>query len=159
KVALVTGGAGGIGRAIIDTLAAAGACVVAFDLDEAGAAEAVAGYGDRGLAIAGDVTRQAAVPAALDAAVQHVGRGDPVNPDAVLQGSKIWGSSWREERAGAYNLEPDELDEHYRKRTTLGVSILPEDIAEAVLHFASERRSGKSTGNMLNVDGGVPAAY
>ena len=34
KVALVTGGAGGIGRAIIDTLAAAGACVVAFDLDE-----------------------------------------------------------------------------------------------------------------------------
>ena len=36
---------------------------------------------------------------------------------------------------------------------------LVEDIAQAVLHFASERRSGKSTGNMLNVDGGVPAAY
>ena len=32
-------------------------------------------------------------------------------------------------------------------------------VAEAVLHFASERRSGKSTGNILNVDGGVPAAY
>jgi NAD(P)-dependent dehydrogenase (short-subunit alcohol dehydrogenase family) len=86
-------------------------------------------------------------------------RVNTVNPDAVLQGSKIWGSSWREERAGAYNLEPDELDEHYRKRTTLGVNILPEDIAQAVLHFASEQRSGKSTGNMLNVDGGVPAAY
>ena len=42
---------------------------------------------------------------------------------------------------------------------TLKVSILPDDIAEAVLHFASERRSGKSTGNILNVDGGVPAAY
>jgi len=28
-----------------------------------------------------------------------------------------------------------------------------------VLHFASAARSGKSTGNMLNVDGGVPAAY
>jgi NAD(P)-dependent dehydrogenase (short-subunit alcohol dehydrogenase family) len=39
------------------------------------------------------------------------------------------------------------------------VNIFPEDIAQAVLHFASERRSGKSTGNMLNVDGGVPAAY
>ena len=38
-------------------------------------------------------------------------------------------------------------------------NILPEDIAEAVLHFASPRRSGKSTGNVLNVDGGVPAAY
>ena len=41
----------------------------------------------------------------------------------------------------------------------LGVNILPEDIAEAVLHFASAARSGKSTGNLLNVDGGVAAAY
>ena len=84
-------------------------------------------------------------------------RVNTVNPDAVLQGSKIWGSSWREERAAAYNLDPEELDEHYRQRNTLKVSIYPGDIAEAVLHFASERRSGKSTGNMLNVDGGVPA--
>ena len=30
---------------------------------------------------------------------------------------------------------------------------------QAVVHFASPARSGKSTGNMLNVDGGVPAAY
>ena len=52
-------------------------------------------------------------------------RVNTVNPDAVLQGSKIWGSSWREERAAAYNLEPDELDEHYRQRNTLKVSILP----------------------------------
>ncbi len=29
----------------------------------------------------------------------------------------------------------------------------------AVLHFSSEARSGKSTGNILNVDGGVSAAY
>ncbi len=86
-------------------------------------------------------------------------RVNTVNPDAVLQGSRIWGSSWREERAASYGIEPDELEEHYRKRTTLGVNILPEDIAEAVLHFASPRRSGKSTGNVLNVDGGVPAAY
>ena len=86
-------------------------------------------------------------------------RVNTVNPDAVLQGSKIWGSSWREERAAAYNLDPEQLDEHYRQRNTLKVSIYPGDIAEAVLHFASERRSGKSTGNILNVDGGVPAAY
>ena len=37
--------------------------------------------------------------------------------------------------------------------------VLPEDIAQAVMHFASATGSGKSTGNMLNVDGGVPAAY
>ena len=86
-------------------------------------------------------------------------RVNTVNPDAVLQGSRIWGSGWREERAAAYGIEPDELEEHYRKRTTLGVNILPDDIAEAVLHFASERRSAKSTGNVLNVDGGVAAAY
>ena len=41
----------------------------------------------------------------------------------------------------------------------LGVNIFPQDIAEAVLHFASTRRSGKSTGNILNVDGGVAAAF
>jgi NAD(P)-dependent dehydrogenase (short-subunit alcohol dehydrogenase family) len=34
-----------------------------------------------------------------------------------------------------------------------------EDVARAVMHFASDARSGKSTGNLLNVDGGVPAAY
>jgi NAD(P)-dependent dehydrogenase (short-subunit alcohol dehydrogenase family) len=82
-------------------------------------------------------------------------RVNTVNPDAVLQGSRIWGSSWREERAAAYGIAPDELEEHYRKRTTLRVNIYP----QAVLHFASPIRSGKSTGNLLNVDGGVPAAY
>jgi len=40
-----------------------------------------------------------------------------------------------------------------------GVNILPEDIAEAVAFFASPARSSKSTGNILNVDGGVAAAY
>jgi NAD(P)-dependent dehydrogenase (short-subunit alcohol dehydrogenase family) len=82
-----------------------------------------------------------------------------VNPDAVLSGSKIWDGSWREERAAAYGIEPDQLEEHYRQRNTLKVHVLPEDIAVAVLHFASDARSGKSTGNILNVDGGVPAAY
>jgi NAD(P)-dependent dehydrogenase (short-subunit alcohol dehydrogenase family) len=66
---------------------------------------------------------------------------------------------WRRERADAYGIEPDELEEHYRQRNTLKVNVLPEDIAEAVLHFASPARSGKSTGNVLNVDGGVAAAY
>lgn len=86
-------------------------------------------------------------------------RVNTVNPDAVLQGSKIWDSSWREERAESYGIEPDELEEHYRQRTTLKVNIYPEDIAAAVLHFASDERSAKSTGNILNVDGGVKEAY
>ncbi|GHO48273.1 bifunctional aldolase/short-chain dehydrogenase [Ktedonospora formicarum] len=86
-------------------------------------------------------------------------RVNTVNPDAVLSGSRIWSSSWREERAATYGIKPDELEELYRKRTTLGVNILPEDIAEAVAFFASPTRSSKSTGNILNVDGGVAAAY
>ncbi len=86
-------------------------------------------------------------------------RVNTVNPDAVLQGSRIWDSSWREERARTYGIGTDELEDFYRERSGLGVNVLPEDIAAAVLHFASDARSGKSTGNILNVDGGVTAAY
>ena len=86
-------------------------------------------------------------------------RVNTVNPDAVLAGSRIWDSRWREERAATYGVAPDQLEEVYRKRTTLGVNILPEDIAEAVAFFAAPTRSVKSTGNILNVDGGVAAAY
>ncbi|MEJ7816124.1 MAG: bifunctional aldolase/short-chain dehydrogenase, partial [Rubrobacter sp.] len=79
-------------------------------------------------------------------------RVNTVNPDAVLSGSRIWSSGWREERARAYGIEPEELEEHYRQRNVLKVNVLPENIAEAVLHFASEARSSRSTGNILNVD-------
>jgi rhamnulose-1-phosphate aldolase/alcohol dehydrogenase len=86
-------------------------------------------------------------------------RVNTVNPDAVLAGSRIWEGSWRQERAATYGVEPDQLEEVYRKRTTLGVNILPQDIAEAIAFFASPTRAIKSTGNILNVDGGVAAAY
>ncbi|MBP2240266.1 rhamnulose-1-phosphate aldolase/alcohol dehydrogenase [Cytobacillus eiseniae] len=85
-------------------------------------------------------------------------RVNSVLPDAVLQGSAIWGSSWREERAAAYGIHPDQLEEHYRKRTTLQVNIYPSDIAEAIAYFASSK-ADKTTGCMLTVDGGVPAAF
>ncbi|WML46791.1 bifunctional aldolase/short-chain dehydrogenase [Neobacillus sp. PS3-34] len=85
-------------------------------------------------------------------------RVNSVLPDAVLQGSAIWGSSWREERAAAYGIHPDQLEEHYRKRTALLVNIYPKDIAEAIAFLASSK-SDKTTGCMLTVDGGVPAAF
>lgn len=85
-------------------------------------------------------------------------RANSVLPDAVLQGSAIWDSKWREERAAAYGIEPDLLEDHYRKRTALSVNIYPADIAEAIAYFASEK-TAKTTGCMLTVDGGVPAAF
>jgi len=86
-------------------------------------------------------------------------RVNTVNPDAVLEGSRIWDSAWREERARAYGIPEGDLEEHYRARTTLKVNVLPADIAEAVLYFASPTRAAKSTGNILNVDGGVALSY
>lgn len=85
-------------------------------------------------------------------------RVNSVLPDAVLQGSSIWQGRWREERAAAYGIKPEELEEFYRKRTTLKLSVYPEDLAEAILFFASDR-SAKTTGGALTVDAGVPAAY
>ncbi len=76
----------------------------------------------------------------------------------MLQGSKIWKGEWRKERADAYGLAEDELDEHYRQRSLLKRSVRPEDIAEAVYFFCSER-SSRSTGNILNVDAGVAASF
>jgi rhamnulose-1-phosphate aldolase/alcohol dehydrogenase len=85
-------------------------------------------------------------------------RVNTILPDAILQGSAIWNSNWRNERAAAYGIEPDQLEEHYRKRTTLLVNIYPRDIAEGVAFFASSK-SDKTTGCMLTIDGGVPAAF
>lgn len=85
-------------------------------------------------------------------------RVNTVLPDAVIQGSAIWNSSWREERAASYGIEPDQLEEHYRKRTTLGVNVGPDDIADAIAFLASSKAS-RTTGCMLTVDGGVPAAF
>lgn len=85
-------------------------------------------------------------------------RVNTILPDAILQGSAIWNSNWRNERAEAYGIEPDQLEEHYRKRTTLLVNIFPRDIAEGVAFFASSKAE-KTTGCMLTIDGGVPAAF
>ena len=88
----------------------------------------------------------------------HGIRVNTVNPDAVIQGSGIWSSDWKAERASAYGVAEEELQSFYRERTKLGVSVYPEDVAEAIAFLAGPR-AAKSTGNVLNVDGGVTAAY
>jgi len=89
---------------------------------------------------------------------EHGIRVNSVLPDAVIQGSSIWDSEWREARAKNYGIKPDELEEFYRKRNTLRVNVTPDDLAEAIT-FLSTARSAKTTGGVLTVDGGNPTAY
>ena len=260
KVAFITGGAGGIGRATTSRMLEQGACVVLADIDEESLDDAVAqlskSFGcDVVRGVVCDVTKEDSVAAAVDfcsvefggmdilvsnagiassapldetslemwdrnmgilatgyflaareafkvlkaqgvggsivmvasknalvaspnaaayctakAAELHLSRavaleGGPigvrcnvVNPDAVLQGSGIWNGRWREERAAAYDMHGDELEEHYRQRSLLKREVLPEDIAEAIYFFASDA-SDKSTGNIINVDAGHAPSF
>ena len=85
-------------------------------------------------------------------------RVNVVNPDAVISGSNIWSGGWAEGRAKAYGIKVEELPAYYAGRTLLNEIILPEDIANACFAFAGGLLS-KSTGNVLNVDGGVAAGF
>ena len=260
RIALVTGGASGIGRAVARRLAAEGAHVVVADLDEVGARktadEIIAAVGaGRALGVGMDVTREDSVSAGLEETVLAYGgldllvsnagiahscpverlsladwersfavnarghflvareamriltaqglggalvfvatknvmspgkdfaaysaakaaeaqlakvlalegaphgiRSNIVNPDAVFHDSKLWSEDVRRERAAAQGIPVTELEEFYRKRNLLGVRILPEDVAEAVLFLASDR-SAKTTGCTITVDGGVKDAF
>jgi rhamnulose-1-phosphate aldolase/alcohol dehydrogenase len=85
-------------------------------------------------------------------------RVNVVNPDAVISDSKIWAGAWAEGRAKAYGVKVEELPAYYAKRTLLNEIILPEDIANACFAFVGGLLH-KSTGNVLNVDGGVAMAF
>lgn len=85
-------------------------------------------------------------------------RVNVVNPDAVIADSNIWAGGWAEGRAKAYGVPVEELPAYYAKRTLLGEAILPTDIANACFAFVGGLLT-KSTGNVLNVDGGVATAF
>lgn len=89
---------------------------------------------------------------ALEGAERGI-RVNVVNPDAVLQGSKIWSGEWLQQRADAYGKDAEGLQTHYRERSLLKRDVLPADIAEAAYFLASDL-SSKSTGNIINVDAG-----
>ncbi len=85
-------------------------------------------------------------------------RVNTVNPDAVISDSNIWAGGWAEGRAKAYGVTVEELPAYYAKRTLLNEIILPDDIANACFAFVGGLLA-KSTGNVLNVDGGVAMAF
>src|SRR5256885_11133787 len=89
KVALVTGGGNGIGRAASVAFAQYGAKVAVVDRDAAGA-EATAGIirqnGGDALAVTADVTRAADVKAYVRAAIEKFGRIDCFFNNAGIEG-------------------------------------------------------------------------
>ncbi len=111
-----------------------------------------AGYGSAKAAQA-HLTRLLAAELATDRI-----RVNTVNPDAVIADSNIWAGGWAEGRAKAYGIKVEELPAYYAKRTLLNETILPDDIANACFIFVSGLLK-KSTGNTLNVDGGVATAF
>ncbi|MEW2007022.1 bifunctional aldolase/short-chain dehydrogenase [Microbacterium sp. NPDC079208] len=90
RIALVTGAASGIGKAIATRLAAEGACVVVadLDLDKARAAAAELGNDDAAIGVAANVADADAVQAAIDQAVLAFGGLDLVVNNAGLSLSK-----------------------------------------------------------------------
>jgi len=85
-------------------------------------------------------------------------RVNVINPDAVISDSNIWAGGWAEGRAKAYGITVAELPAYYAKRTLLNEIILPVDIANACFALTGGLLN-KSTGNVINVDGGVAAGF
>jgi len=94
---------------------------------------------------------------AAELGADHI-RVNVVNPDAVISDSNIWAGGWAEGRAKAYGITVAELPAYYAKRTLLNEIILPVDIANACFALTGGLLN-KSTGNVLNVDGGVAMAF
>jgi rhamnulose-1-phosphate aldolase/alcohol dehydrogenase len=114
-----------------------------------------AGFGAYSAAKAAEV--QLARIAALEGGAHGI-RANVVNPDAVFQDSKLWSDEVRRERAEAHGVPVEELEEFYAQRNVLKTTVTADDVAEAVFFLLSDR-SRATTGTVITVDGGVPAAF
>jgi D-sorbitol dehydrogenase (acceptor) len=84
KVAVVTGGARGIGAAIVERYVAEGALVAVADVSFAQAQETAARHGDAALAVSLDVSKSASITAAVDSVIGHWGRIDILVNNAAV---------------------------------------------------------------------------
>ena len=89
RVAIVTGSAQGIGRAIATKLSEEGASVVIADINEAGAQAAAAGL-PRAIAVTTDVSDEASVQNAVRAAVAAFGKLDILVNNAAIVPFTAW---------------------------------------------------------------------
>ena len=85
-------------------------------------------------------------------------RVNGVNPDAVVRGSGLFAKGWGARRAAVYGVPEEELGAFYARRTLLGLEVLPEHVAAAVLALVAGDLT-RTTGLLVPVDAGVAAAF
>ncbi len=158
RVALVTGGAGAIGRATADALAARGAHVVVADIDgagaEAAASDLVRRYGEgRGQAVVMDVTRQESVAAAFAEAVRIYGGLDFVIANAGIANSQPIG----ETTLADWQRTMDILATGYFLTAREGVRVLQAQGAGGSIIFVASKNA-VSAGRNITAYGAAKAA-
>jgi NAD(P)-dependent dehydrogenase (short-subunit alcohol dehydrogenase family) len=85
-------------------------------------------------------------------------RVNMVNPDGIFESSGLWSPEMRQERAKAYGIPVEKIEEFYTSRNLLKTRVKASNVADAVLFLASAR-AAKTTGAMIPVDGGVKEAF
>lgn len=146
KVAIVTGGASGIGRATAKRFAAEGATVLVGDIDEAGGAALADASEGRVHFVRADVTREDDIRALIDAAAQLGG------PDILFNNAG----------AGGLRAKIDEIDADGWDRT---MAILLRSVALGMRHAAPvmAKKGGGAIVNTASIAsitaGAAPTAY
>jgi NAD(P)-dependent dehydrogenase (short-subunit alcohol dehydrogenase family) len=99
QVAMVTGAANGIGRAIVERFVAEGMCVAAVDINRDDLADSIAKFGDRVTAVVADISNRDQVRSAVRACVDQFGQLDVLAANAGIADGQpfleIDDASWR----------------------------------------------------------------
>ena len=84
----------------------------------------------------------------------HYGiRVNSILPGSVFGRSTFWTPELTVQRAKTHGFDPDNLEEEYKKNSTLGVVIDSDEVADLILYLASPKAS-KMTGSVISIDGG-----
>jgi NAD(P)-dependent dehydrogenase (short-subunit alcohol dehydrogenase family) len=150
KVAIITGGAGGIGAATARLMAARGAKVAIADIDEDGANTVAAGLADA-WAVKVDLEHQSSIKALISAVSEHYGQIDVLINNAALLGPEI-----AQNDGNVEEMDTDLWDRTYR------INVRGTMIAcrEALPHLRATRGNIINTVSNLALQGHlIQAAY